>query len=232
MKTIGLIGGTGWVSTLEYYRIINEEIHKKLGGQEYARCILYSLNFGDINRLKNQNDQNEILNLLIGIAQNLIKSGAEELALCANTMHHYAGAIQANISVPLIHIGDATALTIKNQGLTKVGLLGTKTTMESQFYLDKLSEQGITAIVPELAERDYINSVIFNELFYLSVRETTRKHFLEIITKLKDRGAEGIILGCTEIPLLIQQKHTTVPLFDTLRIHADAIVDFALNDMT
>jgi len=230
MKTIGLIGGTGWVSTLEYYRFINEEIHNKLGGQEYARCILYSLNFGDINRLKNQNNKNEIVKLLIGIAQNLVKSGAEGLALCANTMHQYAVPVQDNISVPLIQIGSATALTIRNQGLRKVGLLGTKTTMESQFYLDKLGEQGITAIVPELAERDYINSIIFNELFHLNLNDKTRDRFLEIIEELKKRGCEGIILGCTEIPLLIQQKHTTIPLFDTLRIHADAIVDFALND--
>ncbi len=228
MKTIGLIGGTGWASSAEYYRLINQKINKRLGGQEFAECILYSLNFGEFQRLKKEHGDNTALSYLSKIALNLTNSGADALALCANTIHRYAEKLKQQINVPLIHIGTATALEIKKQGLSKVGLLGTKITMESDFYKEKLKEHGITTLVPELQDRDYINSVIFEELFYLKLEQASRNRFLEIINKLKKNGAEGIILGCTEIPLLIKQEHTNIPLFDTLEIHCDAIVDFVL----
>ena len=229
MKTIGLIGGTGWASSAEYYRLINQKINERLGGQEFAECILHSMNFGAFQRLKKEKGETAALGYLSKIALNLTNSGAGALALCANTMHIYADQLQQQINVPLIHIGTATALEIKKQGLSKVGLLGTKTTMESAFYKEKLNEHGITVIVPELKYRDYIQSVIFNELFFLKLKTESRNRFLEIINYLKTKGAEGIILGCTEIPLLIKQEHTDIPLFDTLEIHCDAIVDFVLS---
>ncbi|NOX85574.1 MAG: amino acid racemase [Chlorobi bacterium] len=228
MKTIGLIGGTGWASSAEYYRLINEKINERLGGREYAHCILYSLNYGDIQRLKINYGEEGVLAMLIKTAWNLINSGAEGLALCANTMHLYAEKLQQQIDVPLIHIGTATALTVKKGRVLKVGLLGTKITMEGSFYKDNLKKHGIETIVPSLNDRNYINSIIFDELFHLKFKKETRKRILEIIDVLINNGAEGIILGCTEIPLLIQQKHTDIPLFDTLDIHSTAIVDFAL----
>ena len=230
MKTIGLIGGTGWASSAEYYRLINQKVNKRLGGQEYAECILYSMNFGYFQRLKNEQGKSAALGYLTNIARNLILSGADGLALCANTMHLYADKLQQHLTVPLIHIGEATAKQIKNQGLSTVGLLGTKITMESVFYKDKLKSHHIETLVPEAEERDYIQSVIFNELFHLTLKAESRKKFLEIINHLKNNGAQGIVLGCTEIPLLISQEHTSVPLFDTLEIHTDAIVQFILND--
>jgi len=229
MKTIGLIGGTGWASSAEYYRLINQKINKQLGGQEFAECILYSMNFGEFQRLKTEAGETAALAYLSKISLNLINSGAGALVLCANTMHIYAEKLQQQINVPLIHIATATALEIKKQGISKVGLLGTKITMESNFYKDKLKEHGITTIVPEPEDRDYIHSVIFKELFHLKLKPKTRDRFLDIIDKLKNNGAGGIILGCTEIPLLIKQKHTDIPLFDTLNIHCDAIVDFVLS---
>ncbi len=232
MKTIGLIGGTGWTSSAEYYRLINEKIHNRLGGRDYAHCILYSLNYGDIQRLKRNYGEDGVLAMLTKTAWNLINSGSDGVALCANTMHLYAEKLQQQIDVPLIHIGTATALAIKNQGLARVGLLGTKITMESSFYKDNLKEYGIETIVPSPNERDYINSVIFDELFHLELKNESRKRFVEIIESLKNKGAEGIILGCTEIPLLVQQKHTDIPLFDTLDIHVNAIVDFSLKQMS
>ena len=229
MKTIGLIGGTGWVSSVEYYRLINEGINKKLGGKEYARCILYSLNYGDILRLLNANDDDGIDDLFETAAKSLIAGGADCLALCANTAHKYYPKLAAKIDVPIIHIADATAGVILQNNFNKIGLLGTRITMEGTFYQDVLKSRGIETLVPEKQERDYINETIFGELFSEIFKEETRQKFIDIMEELVIRGAQGIVLGCTEIPLLVKKEHTDIPLFDTLEIHAQSIVDFALD---
>ena len=231
MKTIGLIGGTGWVSTVDYYKLINEGINKRLGGLDFSRCLLYSFNYGDLDRLNKQNDDEAIYTSILDAAEKLVHSGADFLVLCANTLHKYADRLVLELDVPIVHIGEATANEIIKRGFSTIGLLGTKITMESNFYISRLKEKGIETIVPEKKDREYINSIIFTELFQLKFNENTRRNFLNIISKLYTRGAEGIILGCTEIPLLIQQKHTDIPVFNTLDIHANAIVDFALSEI-
>ena len=228
MKTIGLIGGTGWVSTVEYYRIINEETNKRLGGLEAAKCILYSLNYGEIDSFNKKNDSEGIFLLLSNAAEKLIAAGADCILLCANTMHQYASRLELKIDVPLIHIAQATGEAIKNRGLNKVGLLGTKQTMEMDFYKSKLNEKEIEVIIPEKIDRDFIQNTISNELLKNMFLDESRTRFQKIMEKLKTNGAEGIILGCTEIPLLIKQEHSALPLFNTLEIHSIAAVDFAL----
>jgi len=228
LKTIGLIGGTGWVSTVEYYRIINEETNKRLGGLEAAKCILYSLNYGEIDSFNKKNDSEGIFLLLSNAAEKLIAAGADCILLCANTMHQYASRLELKIDVPLIHIAQATGEAIKNRGLNKVGLLGTKQTMEMDFYKSKLNEKEIEVIIPEKIDRDFIQNTISNELLKNMFLDESRTRFQKIMEKLKTNGAEGIILGCTEIPLLIKQEHSALPLFNTLEIHSIAAVDFAL----
>jgi aspartate racemase len=230
MKTIGLVGGTGWVSTVEYYKLINEVTNERLGGLDFARCILYSLNYGDIDTCNKQGDKDGVLSLVIDAAKSLEKAGAIGLALCANTLHFAVDELSKTVQLPVVHIADATGNKILSRSMQKVGLLGTKLTMESDFYKSRLMVKGIECLVPELAERDYINDIITTELFKSIFKQETRNQFLEIIQKLVAEGAEGIILGCTEIPLLVKQKDTAVPLFDTLHIHAEAIVDFMLED--
>lgn len=229
MKTIGLIGGTGWVSTVEYYQFINEGINKKLGGLEFARCILYSLNFGDIVRLQESGKDN-VYGVLEDAAFKLVTAGADGLVLCANTMHQFYNKLTEKVDVPIIHIAKATALEIKKKNFSKIGLLGTLQTMEGDFYSSVLKEEGIETVVPEKVDRNYINDIIFKELFQMEFKTETRNKFLEIMNELKQKGAEGIVLGCTEIPLLIKQEHTELYLFDTLKIHANAVVDFALSE--
>ena len=231
MKTIGLIGGTGWVSTVDYYKLINEGINKKLGGLDYARCLLYSFNYGDLDRLNKQNDDEAIYASIMDAAEKLMCSGADFLVLCANTLHKYADRLVSELDVPIVHIGEATANAIIKQGFSRIGLLGTKITMESDFYISRLKDKGIETIVPDEKDRNYINSIIFTELFQLQFKEETRRHFLDIFKKLQIRGVDGVVLGCTEIPLLIQKKHTDIPVFNTLEIHANAVVGFALNEM-
>lgn len=228
MKTIGLIGGTGWVSSVEYYRIINEEINKRLGGMEFAKCILFSLNYGEIDSLRKKNDSAGIFSLISGAAVKLIDAGADCILLCANTMHQYADKLEERIKVPLINIAKATAKEIRRQGLSKVGLLGTKQTMEMDFYKTKLREENIDVIIPEKDDRDFIQNTISNELLKNIFLEKSRSRFQKIMEQLQSNDAEGIILGCTEIPLLIKQKHSALPLFNTLEIHSIAAVDFAL----
>ena len=225
-----MIGGTGWVSTVEYYRLINEITNERRGGLQFAKNILYSLNYGDIDAFNKQGDREGVLSLVIDAAKSLEKAGADGLALCANTLHFAVDALEKTTDLPIVHIADATGDEILKRGMKKVGLLGTKQTMESDFYKTKLHEKGIECLVPELNDRDYINEMITTELFKSVFRDETRNRFLEIIQKLVNAGAEGIILGCTEIPLLVKQTDTVVPLFDTLHIHANAIVDFMLDD--
>ena len=228
MKTIGLIGGTGWVSTIEYYRIINKEVNKRLGGNSFARCILYSLNHGDIIEFNKKNDMNGVYLLLLNAASKLIEAGAEFILLCANTTHMFADKLVKEISVPLIHIGEATAKEIKKKKLSKVGLLGTKMTMELDFFKSKLSKENIGVITPNSEDGEFINKSILDELIKDIFTEETRNEFKKIIKRLQSRGAEGVILGCTEIPLLIKQEDVEIPVFDTTLIHSLAAVDFAL----
>jgi aspartate racemase len=230
MKTIGMIGGTGWVSTVEYYRLINELTNKKLGGLQFAKSILYSLNYGDIDACNLKGDKQGVLDLILYAALKLETAGANGLALCANTLHFAVDELEKRTHLPIVHIADATGDKILQKGLNKVGLLGTRQTMESDFYKTRLQSKGIDCIVPESTDRDFINHIITNELFKSIFKQETRIRFAEIIHELHHQGAEGMILGCTEIPLLIKQKDVDIPIFDTLHIHAEAIVDFILKE--
>jgi aspartate racemase len=228
MKTIGLVGGTGWVSTVEYYRIINEEVNRRLGGMQFAKCILYSVNYGDIAEWNKKKDIDSIQHLIMDAAMKLTTAGAECIVLCANTLHRFAENVEEIIEVPLIHIAEATGKEINKQGFSKVGLLGTKQTMELDFYKKKFQEKNIDVIVPEQSERDFIQNTIDQELLKSVFKDDSRNRFKEIITDLNNKGAQAIILGCTEIPLLIKQTDIDVPLIDTLDIHAKAAVDFSV----
>jgi len=230
MKTIGLIGGTGWVSSVEYYRLINEITNKRLGGLNFAKCILYSLNYADIDAYNKAKDIEGVKSLLLDAAIKLKSADVDGLALCANTIHFAVDELKKSIDLPLVHIADATGNEILNNGFRKVGLLGTEQTMEMDFYKTRLKAKGIDCIVSEQPDRNYIHNVIMKELLKSEFKDESRLRFIDIIKKLVNGGAEGIILGCTEIPLLVKQEDTEIPLFDTLHIHANAIVDFMLED--
>ena len=228
MKTIGLIGGTTWISTKEYYRILNQETNKILGKKHSAKIILYSMDFEE-TMVKNWDSWKEITKELIDIAKNLEKIGAECLVICANTPHRIADKIQENIEIPLIHIGDATGEKIKEKGLKKVGLLGTKYTMNEDFIKQRIKDRyNIETIVPTADEQKIIEDIIVDELTFDIIKEESKEEYLKIIEKLISGGAEGIILGCTEIPLLIKQSDIDIPVFDTTTIHAKAAVKYAL----
>ena len=212
MKKVGLLGGTSWVSTIDYYKFINEGVNKKLGGLQFAECLIYSLNFGDIQEKTWPNSYELVLNACLSLQ----KSGVDAIVLCANTAHMHADKIEKEIDVPLIHIGTETAKAIVQEKITTVGLLGTSFSMEMDFYKDRLKSFGLNVLIPESQEsRNYIQQVLKQELG-------------KIANELIGRGAEGIILGCTEIPLLINQSDFSVPVFDTTKIHSDAIVSFML----
>jgi aspartate racemase len=228
MKTIGLIGGTSWVSTLEYYRIINETVNEKLGKEHSARCILYSVDFEE-DIMRNIEKWDNITDLFIDYAKKIEYFGADFLILCANTMHKIADDVQKSINIPILHIADATGIKIVEKGFKKVGLLGTKITMEEEFYKKRLKEGfGIDAIVPERDEREIIHKIIHEELTHGIIKDSSKQKYIKIIKNLADNGAQGIILGCTEIPLLIKQNDLDIPIFDTTSIHAKAAVEFAL----
>jgi aspartate racemase len=228
MKTIGLVGGTGWVSTVEYYRTINEETNRILGALNFAKCILYSLDYGEIEEFNKRDDMEGIFSLILDASKKLVSIGADCIVLCANTLHMFADRLQKEVPVPLIHIAIATARQIKGRNLSKVGLLGTKLTMEKDFYKTKLNQERIEVVVPELPDREFIDHTITNELLKGIKSETSKDRFLVIMRKLRSQGAEGIVLGCTEIPLLIQQEDTDLPVFNTTVIHSLAAVEFAL----
>jgi aspartate racemase len=231
MKKLGLVGGISWVSTIDYYRFINEGINEKLGGLNFAECIIYSLNFDDFQRNNTNGDWDASFNLLLSACKSLEKSGAEGIVLCANTAHAVSDRLEKEINLPIIHVATATAAAINKQGLKKVGLLGTKFTMEMDFYLNKLAENNVEAIVPHLQEeRDFIQQTLKEELGRGIIKEQTKRAYLNIIEKLIENGAEGIILGCTEIPLLISQEDVSVPVFDTTKIHSEAAVNFAVSE--
>lgn len=229
MKKLGLIGGISWVSTADYYKFINEGINKELGGVNFAECMIYSFNYNDIKQNNENNDWETTFNMLSKACQSLKNSGAEAIVLCANTMHLIADRIQESVNLPLIHIATETAKEIQKHNLKKVGLLGTKFTMELDFFKDKLTALGIETIIPEDEDRDFIHETIFNELGKGLIIESTKKKYLSIIEKLIANGAEGIILGCTEIPLLVKQEAVKVPVFDTTMIHSNAAIAFALS---
>jgi len=230
MKTIGLIGGMSWESSLEYYRIINEVIREKLGGYHSARILMYSFDFSEIAELPDKGCWDEVAALIIGAARKLEKAGADVLLICTNTMHKVADEVQENIGIPLLHIADAAAEQIKARGLKKTGLLGTRFTMEDDFYKERLAEKhGLETIVPGEQERRIVNNVIYNELCCGQIRESSKKEFCKITQNLAVKGAEGIILGCTEICLLVNQQDVQIPVFDTTAIHATSAALFALN---
>lgn len=230
MKTIGLIGGMSWESTVPYYRHINTRVKQRLGGLHSARLLLYSVDFQDIETLQQAGRWEDAADLLSEVARMLERAGADCVVLCTNTMHKVAPEIEAAVAVPLLHIADATATAIRKQGIRRVGLLGTRFTMEEDFYRARIEAHGIETLVPETADREMIHAVIYEELCLGVVENTSRQRYREAIDRLVERGAEGIILGCTEIAMLVSPSDATVPLFDTATLHAEAAADFALED--
>jgi aspartate racemase len=229
MKTLGLIGGTTWLSTIEYYRLLNEGVSARTGDVHTARCIIHSFDFADILEINKRQDWDACLELVAAAALNLKRSGAEGIVLCANTLHVVAERLEPRVGLPIIHVVDAVAAEIRRVGLERVSLLGTRFTMELPFFKDRLNWHGIGAIIPEPGDREFIHQSIFAELGKNVFRDETRARYLSIIASLDKQGARGSILGCTEIPLLIKQTDTTIPVFDTTALHARAAVDFALS---
>jgi len=229
MKTIGMIGGMSWESSLEYYRILNETVKARLGGLHSVRCLMYSVDFAEIEELQHKGKWEDATELMIDAAKRVESGGADFLIICTNTMHKMAEEVQQSINIPLLHIADATAARIKSQEIKKIGLLGTRFTMEEDFYKGRLVEKHkLNVIIPNADERRIVHQVIYDELCKGKIKESSRAKFLEIMKYLVEDGAEGIILGCTEIGLLVKQENSLVPLFDTTKIHAEAAVDFAL----
>ncbi|MGA2112511.1 MAG: aspartate/glutamate racemase family protein [Anaerolineales bacterium] len=229
MKTIGLIGGMSWESSIEYYRILNETVKERLGGLHSAKCVMYSVDFAEIEVCQRDGEWAEAASQLVAAAQGLERAGAELVLLCTNTMHKVADEIQAGITIPLLHIADATAEKIRAASVGKVGLLGTRFTMEEDFYKGRLIQKhGLEVVVPDRPDREVIHRVIYDELVLGEIRPQSRRQYREIMDKLIRSGAEGIILGCTEIGLLIREKDSPVPVFDTTRIHALAAAEYAL----
>ncbi len=229
MKTIGLIGGMSWKSSIEYYRIVNETAKAKLGGLHSAKSIMYSVDFAEIETLQHHGRWQEAAQVLIGAAKSLESGGADFIVLCTNTMHKVADDIQTHTRIPILHIADATAQQIKDSGISKIGLLGTRFTMEEDFYKSRLTQKyGLDVIIPNDQEREIVHRVIYDELVIGKIRQNSKERYIDIIKRLVEGGAEGIILGCTEIGLLVHDGDCRVPLFDTTKIHAVAAVEYAL----
>jgi len=229
MKTIGLIGGLSWESSILYYRLINEEVKARLGGLHSAKSLMFSFDFEEVERLQHQGRWEDATQLMIEAARNCEKGGADFLLICSNTMHKMAAEVQENISIPLLHIADATAEQIITQGFKKVGLLATGFTMEQDFYKGRLTAKyGLEVLVPEAEERQIVHKIIYEELCQGIIKEDSREYYRMAIQNLVKAGAEAIILGCTEITLLVGQEDSAVPVFDTTAIHALAAVKYAL----
>jgi aspartate racemase len=228
VRTLGLLGGMSWESTLPYYRIVNERVRQRLGGLHSARLVLHSVDFAEIEALQRAGDWDEAGAILVDAARGLRAAGAEGLVICTNTMHLVAPAIEAAVDIPLLHIADATAARIHAAGLSRVALLGTRFTMERDFYRQRIEAAGIDVIVPEAAQREVVHRVIYEELCLGRILDASREAYRGIIEDLVARGAQGVILGCTEIGLLVGEGDATVPLFDTARIHAEAVADWSL----
>ncbi|MCD6230746.1 MAG: aspartate/glutamate racemase family protein [Dehalococcoidia bacterium] len=229
MKIIGLIGGMGWQSTAKYYQVINETVAKKLGGLHSAKIVLYSVDFAEIEEMQHQDNWEDATKLMIHAAQSIEKSGANLILICTNTMHMMADDIANSINIPLLHIIDAVANKINSLGFTNVGLLGTRFTMENNFYKGRLiNKHKIGVVTPNEADRIKVHNIIYHELCLGKIKVSSKEMLKKIITRLGNKNAQGIILGCTELSLLIKQDDCSIPLLDTTRIHAEAAVDCAL----
>ncbi|WP_028302177.1 aspartate/glutamate racemase family protein [Oceanospirillum beijerinckii] len=230
MKTIGMLGGMSWESTASYYQALNQEVKARLGGLHSAKICLYSVDFAEIEQLQHQGQWQQTAEILTDAAQKVEAGGADFLLICTNTMHKVADEIQSGISIPILHIADATAEALLADGCTKVGLLGTGFTMQEAFYKQRLKDKFcIEVLVPEEPEQEQVHHIIYQELCQGEIREESRQVYLEVIDQLAEKGAQAIILGCTEIALLVQQNHTQVPLYDTTALHAAKAVELALS---
>lgn len=230
MKTIGIIGGMSWESTVTYYQIINETVKQELGGLHSAKILLYSVDFSEIERCQAEGDWEKSGDILATAAESLEKAGADFLVIATNTMHKVAPQIQKKIHIPIVHIAEVTAEELKENHITTVALLGTKYTMTQEFYKEKLENAGITVLIPDAQEIEVVNSIIYDELCLGSILETSKERYLKVIAALEKRGAQGVILGCTEIGLLIRQEDTDLPVFDTTRIHAVKAAKLSLEE--
>jgi len=228
VRTIGLIGGLSWESTSEYYRYMNRMVSDRLGGLHSAKCVLYSFDFEEMVKLQHDGDWDGAERAMVDAARKVEKGGADAIVICTNTMHNMADAVERAVDIPLLHIVDVTAAKIKAQGIAKVGLLGTRFTMEQSFYKDRLAKHGIDVIVPDEADRQTVHDVIYGELCKGVCLPSSKMAYLNVIERLQQSGAQGVVLGCTEIPLLLKQEDTVMPLFDTTYLHAEAAVAFAL----
>lgn len=229
MKTIGMIGGMSWESSIEYYRIINKTVKEKMGGLHSAQSLMYSVDFAEIEALQHAGRWDEATQAMIEAAHHVENGGADFVVICTNTMHKMADEVENAIGIPLLHIADATADAIKAQGLNKIGLLGTKFTMEEDFYRGRLAEKhGLEVLIPEAKDREIVHRIIYAELVLGEIKAKSREQYKQIIDKLIGEGVQGIILGCTEIGLLVKVEDSRVPLFDTTYIHAVAAVEMAL----
>lgn len=231
MRTIGMIGGMSWESTVSYYKTVNSVVKNRLGGLHSAKCLMYSVDFHEIAECQKNGQWEESAVILAKAAASLERAGADFLIICTNTMHKVAAQVEAAVSVPLLHIADETAHELLGRNIRRVGLLGTQYTMEQDFYTKRLEAKGITPLIPDAEERATINRAIFEELCLGTVSQASKRRFLSIIDRLAQNGAEGIILGCTEIGLLVQQQDTHVPLFDTAEIHARNAALYALGKL-
>ena len=229
MKTMGLIGGMSWESSLEYYRIVNEAVKERLGGFHSAKCVLYSVDFEEVEKLQHEGDWDKLTGLMIDAAQRLERAGADFVVICTNTMHKMADEVQGAIAIPLLHIVDVTAEAIKANGQTRVGLLGTKFTMEQDFYKGRLSDNhGLEVLIPSAEERQAVHQILYSELCLGEIKDLSKAKFKDVIQNLVDRGAQGVILGCTEIPLIVSQDDYEIPVYDTTALHALAAVEYAI----
>lgn len=229
MKTLGLIGGMTWHSTVDYYRLINEGVHDRLGGAHSAELLLLSIDFEPVEAMQGRGDWTGMGRLMGEWAKRLEDAGADAIVICTNTMHRLAGDVERAVKVPLLHIADATAVAIKKAGISTIGLLGTRYTMELDFYRGRLEkEHGLKVLIPDEPGRTAVHDIIYRELAFGKILEESRRTYIDIIRGLEERGAQGVILGCTEIPLLVKEKDSPVPVFDTTALHAAAAVDFAL----
>ena len=228
MKTIGLLGGMSWESTVPYYRVINQEVNRRLGRLHSARLVLYSVDFEEIERLQHAGEWDKAALILMRAARGLERAGAEGLVICTNTMHRVYDEIAGALRVPVLHIADATAEAVADAGCSAVGLLGTRFTMEEDFYLERLRHHGLEALTPTAADRELVHRVIYDELCLGEVRGASRAEYARVIREMVARGAEGVILGCTEISMLVGPQDSPVPTFDTTEIHALAAAEWAL----
>ena len=231
MKTIGLIGGLSWESSIEYYRIINEETRKRLGGLHSAECIMFSFDFAEIEELQMIDDWDTATERMIQVGQQLERGGGECIVICSNTMHKMAEDVQRAVDIPLIHIADATAEVVQADQIESIGLLGTRFTMEHDFYKGRMSDNfGLNVLTPDQNGRDTVHRIVYDELVMGEIKDESREQYQSIIGSLQSEGAQGVILGCTEIGLLIKPEHSPIPVYDTTYLHAVAAVDWALGN--